>query len=311
MGLSAFLRSRHYDIVGALRRPCTLLDEMGVHPEYLDVFDEQANWRSALRSVDCVIHLAARVHQLHPGREEVAAMQAMHDTNVLGARVVAEASAEAGVQRLVFLSSVKVNGEGGEGVRYSADDQARPEDAYGESKRAAERIVRDICVANGVEYVCVRPPLVYGPGVKANFLRLMRLVDLELPLPFRSIENARSMIGLQNLLSFLELCIVHPAAANNTWLISDGEDLSTPDLLRRLARHMSRSLLLIPFPPRVLRLLAGLAGRTQEIERLCGSLRMNIDPALRVLGWRPQLTVDEGLVRAVVDFRIRRKAKYL
>jgi nucleoside-diphosphate-sugar epimerase len=269
----------------------------------LDLFDDKYKWQAALRSVDCVVHLAARVHQFGLEGQDASTL---HETNVVGSRILAEEAARAGVKRFVFLSSIKVNGEGGEGVRYSASDSARPEDAYGKSKLAAEMIISDVCIANQVEYVCLRPPLVYGPGVKGNFFRLMRLTDLGVPLPFRSIDNLRSFISLENLLSFIETCIVHPKAANNTWLISDGEDLSTPDLLMRLARHMSRQLLLFPFPPRWLCQLAGLVGKRPEMERLSKSLRVNIDPAVQILGWHPPISVDEGLARATVDYCIRR-----
>jgi UDP-glucose 4-epimerase len=196
-----------------------------------------------------------------------------------------------------------VNGEGKNGARYRADDGPMPEDAYGQSKLAGECAVRDICERNGVELVIVRPPLVYGPGVKANFRRLMKIIDLGIPLPFGSISNQRSMVGIQNLSAFIETCVVHAKAAGKTWLISDGEDLSTPELVTRLSTLMARRATLFPFPVGGLRLLSQIFGKRDEIERLIGSLQVDVSPAFTDLHWRPSISLDVGLAETVAAFR--------
>jgi nucleoside-diphosphate-sugar epimerase len=293
------LSAHGMQIVAGVRRPPDLPFPPDVKVELLELSTAPARWQAALRSVECVIHLAGRAHKLGP-----ADIGALNAVNVEGARFVAEQAAAGGARRFVLLSSIKVNGEGKSDVRYRADDCPMPEDAYGRSKLEAERAVRDICERNGVEFVVVRPPLVYGPGVKANFRRLMKMIDLRIPLPFASISNKRSLVGINNLLSFIETCVVHANAAGKVWLVSDGEDLSTPDLVTRLARLMPRRAALFPFPDNGLRFLGHLIGKKDEIERLIGSLQVDMDPALTDLNWRPGVSVDEGLAETVAAFKM-------
>jgi len=225
--------------------------------------------------------------------------KAFREANVVATRRVAEEAAKAGVRRFVFLSSIKVNGEGGGPEPYRADDAPQPVDPYGQSKLEAERMLREFCTRSAMELVIIRAPLVYGPGVRANFRRLMRLAEIGLPLPLRSIENRRSLISVWNLASFIELCLTHPRAAQQVWLISDGEDLSTPDLLRRLSRLFHRRDRLFPFPPRLLQRFATMVGIGAEMRRLCESLTLDSAPARECLAWRPAVTVDEALARTV------------
>jgi UDP-glucose 4-epimerase len=274
-----------------------------VRTDPLRLLTEPAKWQSALQSVQCLVHLAAHVHQMGANSTEEAAYTKI---NLEGSRFVAEQAARAGLQRLIFLSSIKVNGEGGEQA-YRGTDTPDPRDAYGRSKLAAELAIRDVCDAGGVQCVIIRPPLVYGAKVKANFRRLMRWVDAGLPLPFRSIENRRSLVGLSNLISFIDTCMQHPRAASKIWLVADDEPKSTPQLLRRIAHHMNRRSLLYPFPPAWLRKLAVPLGLGSEMSRLCDSLLVDASPARLELGWQPAVTFDEEIARTVASFQDEKK----
>jgi UDP-glucose 4-epimerase len=231
---------------------------------------------------------------------------AFNSVNIEGSRFVAEQAAGAGVRRFVILSSIKVNGEGGS-RQYRADNRPNPQDSYARSKLAAEEAVREVCARSDMELVIIRSPLVYGPGVKANFRRLMRLVDFGLPLPFGSIENRRSLVGLYNLVDFIEICMVHPSAPGETWLISDDEIVSTPDLLRRLSQIMHRPSRLFGVAPIWLRRLAGPLGLRSAVDRLCDSLQVDSSPARARLGWRPKYSMDDELLRTVVAYRAEQR----
>ena len=255
------------------------------------------DWGRNLLGVDCVVHCAARVHMLNDAAADP--LQAFRRVNVEGSRSLAIAAAAAGVRRLVFLSSLKVHGEQTEpGRPFTPDLPARPEDAYGLSKWEAEQVLREVSARTGLELVVVRPPLVYGPGVKANFLRLMQLVARGWPLPFGAVDNRRSLIALGNLTDLLQVCTVHPGAAGQVFLASDDHDLSTPDLIRRIARSLNRPARLWPVPVPWLRTAGRLAGRSPQIERLIGSLQVNIGHTKQVLGWTPRLTVDQAMLLA-------------
>jgi UDP-4-keto-D-QuiNAc 4-reductase len=277
----------------------------GVTDLRLTFQSDPAAWRRALDSVCCVIHLAARVHrQGADGKAE----ELFERDNVEATRFVATQAAEAGVRRFIFLSSIKVNGEGQGLTPYRADDPPMPSDAYARSKLRAEQCLRELCGRLGMELVIIRPPLVYGPGVRANFHRLMTLASLGLPLPFRQINNRRSLVSVWNLGNFIQTCITHPGAPGETWLISDGEDLSTPELFRRLTRLMRRSDRMFPVSATWLRRLAGLVGLRTEMNRLCDSLVLDSTPAAQRLRWRPTMSVNDGLARTVDAYRARRSA---
>jgi nucleoside-diphosphate-sugar epimerase len=254
------------------------------------------DWRAALRDVDLVLHIAARAHVLHDAK---ANSELYMETNAHGTRTLINTSAQAGVRRFGYLSSVKVNGEGTTDNAYSAYDEPRPVDPYGRSKWLAEKHVMEIGARTGMETVIVRSPLVYGPGVRANFLRMLHWVDKEFPLPLGAIQNHRSFVSIWNLCDLMVHVLKHPLASGRTWMVSDGEDLSTPDLVRRLASAMGRRAKLLPVPVGILRLLGALIGRNAEIGRLCGSLVVNIEPTRRELGWSPPTAVDEALARTV------------
>jgi nucleoside-diphosphate-sugar epimerase len=259
----------------------------------------QADWGAALRGASAVVHLAARVHVMNEHAADPLA--AFRDVNTEGTLQLARQAAEAGVRRFVFVSSVKVNGEHTvAGHPFRPGDAPRPEDPYGISKREAEDGLRALAATTGMDVAIVRPPLVYGPGVKANFAALMRAVQRGLPLPLGAVTaNRRSFVALDNLVDLLITCIDHPAAANQTFLVSDGEDLSTAELLRRLGRALNRPARLLPVPPVLLQAGAALLGQRDVAQRLLGNLQVDITHTRDTLGWAPPLSVDEGLRRAV------------
>jgi UDP-glucose 4-epimerase len=262
------------------------------------------DWRAALDDVDVVIHVAARVHVLNDASTGV---QLYNETNARGTERLAQASAQAGIRRFVLLSSVKVNGEETTGHAYSAQDEPQPQDAYGTSKWLAEKHLAEVAGGTGMEAVVVRSPLVSGPGVRANFLRLLRWVDKEWPLPLGAIRNRRSLVSVWNLCDLLVLLLEHPLAPGRTWMVSDGEDVSTPDLIQRLGIAMSRRVRLLPVPMSLLRLLGRMTGREAEMARLCGSLLIDIGHTRRDLKWVPPVKLDEGLARTVAAYLAARR----
>ena len=260
--------------------------------------NSHTDWSAALAGVDCVIHCAARAQVMH---ETVGvALAAYRAVNVDGARRLAEQAAAAGVRRLVYLSSIKVNGEEtAPGASFSLSDRPAPEDPYGISKWEAEQALWEISAKTGLEVVVVRPPLICGPGVKGNLARLLKLVRLGLPMPFSAVQNMRSLIGLDNLVDLLIRCVDHPEAAGQTFLVSDGEDLSTPDLIRYMAAAINRSPRLFPVPVSLLRLAGSALGKRAEIDRLVGSLQIDSSHTRQVLSWAPPVSVQEGIRRMV------------
>lgn len=252
---------------------------------------------SALAGVDVLIHTAARVHVLHDrAADRLAAFRRM---NVEATLRLAEQAAAQGVRRFVFVSSIGVNGGQSPGRAFSEADQARPHNAYALSKWEAEQGLLRIAAHTGMEVVIIRPPLVYGPGVKANFAALMRAVQRGWPLPLGAVNNQRCLVALDNLVDFIVTCSSHPRAANQTFLVSDGQGLSTAELVRGLARACGRPARLLPVPVWALRAGAALVGQGDAIQRLCGNLQVDISKARKLLDWTPLISVDEGLRRAV------------
>jgi nucleoside-diphosphate-sugar epimerase len=254
----------------------------------------EVTWQAALSGVDAVVHLAARVHVMRESASDP--LTEFRRVNVAPSLELARRAAEAGVRRFVYLSSVKVNGESG---TYTESDAPAPEDAYGVSKHEAEVGLRRIADETGLEVVIIRPPLVYGPGVRANFRALMHAVARGIPLPLGAIDNRRSLVASDNLADFILTCVNHSSARNQTFLVSDGEDLSTTNLIRRLAGAMGRPARLLPVPASLLMMAATLAGQRDAAKRLIGSLQVDISRARRLLNWTPPISVDEGLRRAV------------
>lgn len=251
------------------------------------------SWEKAVAGVNAIIHLAGRAHIMRDTTADP--LQAFRSANVGPTIRLAEAAARQGVQRLVFVSSIKVNGEQATERPFSENDSCSPEDNYAISKFEAEQALRDIARSTGLEIVIVRPPLVYGPQVKGNFLRLLKWTHRGMPLPLKGATNRRSLIAVDNLTSALLACAVHPRAANETFLVSDYDDLSTAELLRRVAAAMGRPLHLFSTPHAALRLLAGLSGQQGALRRLFGSLLIDSSKIRDLLGWTPLVSVDDEL----------------
>lgn len=258
--------------------------------------NERTDWSRALENVDWVMHLAARAHVLGAAAAEQAAYR---EVNSLGTATLATAAAHSGVSRFVFLSSVKVNGETTPAGAYSARDEPQPADAYAVSKWEGELAVRHASSGSEMQCAIVRSPLVYGPGVRANFLRLLRWVDRGVPLPLKAVKNRRSLISVWNLADALMRVAEHPAAAGRVWMVSDGSDVSTTDLVCALALAMGRKARLLTVPVGLLYLAGTLAARQAEIDRLCGSLVVDISETREQLQWTPPLTLQAGLERTV------------
>lgn len=259
------------------------------------------DWSSFLPGVGTVVHAAARVHIMNDCSYD--SLSAFRAINTLGTLNLARQAADKGVRRFIFVSSVKVNGEATLlGKPFLSDDVPAPEDAYGISKREAEDGLRRLAVETGMEVVIIRPALVYGPGVKANFLSMMRWLYRGVPLPFGAIPNKRSFAALDNLVDLIVTCINHPAAANQTFFVSDGEDLSTTDLLRRMGLALSKPVRLIPVPVFILQAGAALFGKRAVAQRLCSSLQVDISKTRSLLDWSPPVSVDEGLRRTARMF---------
>lgn len=258
----------------------------------------QAQWQAAVAGVNTVVHTAARVHVLNDRTAE--SLVEFQRVNVEDTLLLARQAAAMGVRRFVFLSSIGVNGvQTGANTAFSETDQPNPHNAYARSKLEAEQGLRHLSEQTGLEVVIIRPPLVYGPGVKANFAALMLAVQQAWPLPLGAVHNQRSLVALDNLIDFIVTCMTHPQAANQTFLVSDGQDLSTTELVRGLAHAAGVPARLLPVPVWVLRAGATLLGRANDIQRLCGNLQVDISKARAVLGWVPPVSVEEGLRRAV------------
>lgn len=295
--VSSLMRQSLYQTLGTIRKRVATLPN---HSGLIVVTDrgESTSYAAVLAGQDVVVHTAARVHVMDDKAGDPWLQFRM--VNVTGTLNLARQAVAAGIRRFVFISSIKVIGETSKpGVPFSEDDIPLPTDAYGVSKTEAEQGLREISARSGMEVVIIRPPLVYGPGVKANFAALMRAVQRGWPLPLGAVHNRRSLVALDNLVDFIVTCTTHPQAANQTFLVSDGQDLSTTELVRGLARASGRSARLLPVPVWALRAGAALVGRGDAVQRLCGNLQVDISKARKLLGWTPPISVEEGLRRAV------------
>jgi UDP-glucose 4-epimerase len=289
--LSGVLATAGYEVRGSVRDPATA----PTHCATVAVGEIHAatDWSRALPGIDCVVHLAGSAQAARASAAN--ALVGLRPVNVDGAANLARQAAACGVKRFIFLSSIKVNGERTAAYPFQADDPAHPEEPYAQSKWEAEQALREIGAATGMEIVVIRPPLIYGPGAKGNVLRLLRLVDKRWPLPLGGIRNARSLVGIGNLCDLIRVCIEHPNAAGEVFLASDGDDLSTPQLLRYMAEALHRPLRLLPVPVAVLHGLGKLCGVSASVARLTGDLRVDIGKNRERLGWIPPYPVVEGL----------------
>lgn len=296
--LCAHLSQAGYTVRAALRSggapppgatECTIIGDVAL-----------TDWSAALAGVDLVVHAAARTHM--PASQD-SEEERYVTTNALATRRLAHAAGASGVRRFVLLSSIKVNGERTDGGPFRADQSPHPEDAYGRSKLAAESALREEAARAGMSWVILRPPLVFGPGVQANFLRLMRWIDRGWPLPFAGVDNRRSLVNVWNLADLLQRTLEHAAAGNRIWLLADAEDLSTAQLIERLARALGRRARLLRAPAALLQAAATITGHQAELARLCGSLTVDWSPTQDELQWRPAGSLDEALARTVSWYR--------
>lgn len=287
-----------WQVRAAVRMPCSLPASM--ETVFVGAMDGATNWTDALRDVDVVIHLAARVHVMADTAADPLAE--FLKVNTQGTANLAYQAAAAGVKRLVYVSTIKVNGERtGEAQPFVESDPANPQDAYAISKWHAEQALHRVAQETGLEVVIVRPPLVYGPGVKGNFIRLLAAIDQGIPLPLASVYNKRSLIYLDNLVSALLACATHPAAAGKTYLVRDGADISISELVRQIAMGLETHPRLFPLPVAALNGLSSLFGKPESAERILGSLRVNDDLIRKELGWKPEVTLRQGL-QATADW---------
>lgn len=297
------LASRLGHMAGIIVRCSVRGPGRGKLPSYLDTVEAdlspETDWSNALTGVDVVVHTAGRVHIMHEQAEN--ALVAFRQVNVAGTLKLARQAAASGVRRFIFLSSIKVNGEETQsGYPFTSDDIAAPQDAYGASKAEAEIGLRQVSSETGMEVVIIRPTLVYGLGVKGNFANLVRWLDRGVPLPLGAVKsNRRSFVSLDNLLDLIHTCLDHPRAANQTFLVCDGEDLSTADLLARIGKALNRPARLFAVPVDLLDLVARFLGKRVIAQRLLGSLSVDMNKTCVLLDWSPPISVNEGLRRAV------------
>lgn len=303
--LCPILPSAGHAVVAVVRRRNTTItdasDVIEIGP--IESFDD---WASILRGTDVVVHLAARVHvmtETDPDPEH-----AFRVINTLATERLARAAASAGVRRLIYVSSVKVNGEWTRSGPFGAGDAPAPQDPYGRSKLAAELAIQRVAAETGMAFTIIRPPLVYGPGVGGNVFRLMRWIERGVPIPLASVRNARSLVSVWTLCDLIVRCIDHPGAANRTLMVSDGVDLSTAELVRLLAKGIGRPARLFHVSPALLRIAGAVARRTAEVDRLIGSLQVDASATRELLGWCPPIDAPTALERTGRWFSERSKA---
>lgn len=287
-----------FPVHAALRAPAKL-DIAGCDTFQILDIDANTDWNDALYGVTTVIHLAARVHVMRDDASNP--LEEFRRVNVAGTEQLARSAAASGVKRFVYVSSIKVNGEATrDNEKFAECNTPSPQDPYGVSKWEAEQALHRVAKETGLEVVIIRPPLVYGAGVKGNFAQMLKVLARGMPLPLASVENLRSLVYVGNLVDALILCATHPAAAGQTYLVSDGEDISSPDLLRQLGAAMEHPARLFSCPPTLLKLAGRMMGRADQIERLVGSLRVDSSKIRRELGWVPPYTLQQGLQMTAV-----------
>ncbi|WP_347930071.1 SDR family oxidoreductase [Pseudomonas helvetica] len=273
---------------------------------YISNIDNTTDWATSLSGVDVVVHAAARVHVMH--EDPAQSLEKFRAINVQGTLNLARQAIQAGVKRFVFISTIKVNGETtAPGTVFSADDIPMPSDPYAISKYEAEQKLLELAKTGVIELVIVRPVLIYGAGVGANFQQMMCLLAKGVPLPFGAVRNHRSLVSLENVVDLIKTCIDHPRAVNQVFLVSDDEDVSTTQLMRRLITYLGVKTWLAPVPAGLLVFLAGLMGRRSMAQRLFGSLQVDIKKNRELLGWRPPGSLDDGLKLTAQHFLESRK----
>jgi nucleoside-diphosphate-sugar epimerase len=287
--------------VRAVVRPASDALPAQVESMAVDDIGPATDWTRGLAGVDAIVHLAARAHVLRDSTPDAYALYGA--VNTRGALRLAEAAAAAGVRRFVFLSSARVHGERSTGAPFTESSPLAADDPYGRSKADAERGLASLASTGKLEPVILRPPLVYGPGARGNFARLVGLIARGVPLPLGAVRNRRSLVFVDNLVDAIASALKHPAAAGETFMVSDGEDVSTPELVRRIARALGKPARLVPVPGALLRIGGTLAGRADDVARLVDDLVVDSSKIRAFLGWSPVFTLDEGLAETAASCR--------
>ena len=295
--LCRLLASLGHDVVGTTRTSANLAKVDGYKLMTIADLGEEIDWGPLLEGADYVIHLAARVHVMQERDKDPLA--AFRRVNVNGTEQLLRHEHMRDVKRVIFVSSIKVHGDETVTKPFSATDTPAPPDPYGISKFEAEELVEKIGAETGFETVIIRPPLVYGPGVGGNFARLLKLIDKGIPLPFGLVRNTRSLVSVDNLCDLIRECLGNESAPGKRFLVSDNSDLSTPELVRKIAAAMGRPSRLLPVPVFLMRMGASLLGRGAEVSRLTGSLQVDIDATMKSLHWSPPVSVIEGIASTV------------
>lgn len=306
--LCKFLSNSNKSIIGTVYSAKSFLKHAGIEYKFIGDISLNPKWRDTLVGVDCIIHCAGRAHIMSKKKNDQSKIY--HSVNVKGTKQLAEQAVNCGVKKIIFLSSIKVNGEStsneeicnikdGIKKKFTQKDLPAPQDAYAISKLEAENVLWEISSRTGLEIVVIRLPLVYGYAAKGNLGRLIKLIESGIPLPLDMIKNQRSMIGIDNLVHLLNHCIDRADANGKTFLVSDGQDLSTPQLIKLIASSMGRKANLFPVPLFLLKLLGSIFGKRKEINRLVGSLRIDINYTKEILNWTPPISVEDGIRRMI------------
>lgn len=293
---NSFVKNGH-NVIALTRRENFPL----THPN-LKVSQLSANtdWQALLKDVHIILHLAGRAHVMHDEADDI--YHAYKQVNVEATQALATEAVKAGVKRFIYISSIKVNGEQTFHQPYTAFDDVHPEDDYGKTKFEAEQVLSLVASGTGMEVVIIRPPLIYGAGVKANVLNLIKICQQPLPLPFGAIHNKRSMVYIENLVDFMLLCTMHPKAANETFLISDDEDVSITTLVSTIRQALGRPRWLLPIPASALHFFCKLIGKPSLAVRLCGNLQVDISKTKQLLDWKPPFTFKQGMEKTVQSY---------
>ena len=289
-----------FDLICAVRKVSNTLGEK-VKQYTIGELTPCTEWAHILTDVDIVIHLAARVHMMNDKSTDP--LKEFLKINTDSTLNLARQAADAGVKRFIFLSSIKVNGESTFSERpFKADDDPAPSDFYAHSKYLAEQGLFQLSKKTEMDVVVIRPPLIYGPGVKANFYKMMLLVNRGILLPFGSINSFRSLVAINNLLSLISICLLHPSASNQVFLVSDDEDITTTELLKRMGITLGKKVRLVCIPEGVLAIILRLIRRGPIAQRLCSSLQVDISKTKKILDWKPVVNVDDALQETADDF---------
>jgi nucleoside-diphosphate-sugar epimerase len=290
----AHLKSLSCQVVGGVRH--TIADRGFLTTPALE---PQSDWSEVLRDIKWIVHCAGRAHV--SAGNSIESTAEFYRVNAAGTLNLAQQAATSGVKRLVFISSIGVNGQAST-QPFRETDQPNPREVYAKSKFEAEQGLRNIAAQGNMEVTIIRPPLIYGPAAPGNFGRLVEILHRGIPLPFGAIHNKRSLIGIDNLIDLIAKCLFHPAAANQTFLASDGEDLSTTDLMRRIGLALDKPVRLLPVPVPLLMVAASIVGKRELAEKICNSLQIDISKVSKLIGWNPPISVDEGLRRVARQF---------